>query len=83
MSDKISTPYCELSPAYGRDYKSAAEAKASFIEGKDWTGDYNLGFKYCSVRDFEDGVPVLLRYNKLKSVVSFKVGSKAKVGRWD
>lgn len=83
MSDKITISYCELTPAYGRDYKSQVEAKEAFIEGKDWNGDYQLGFQLCSIRDFADGVPVLLRYNKLKSVVSFKVGSKQKIGRWE
>lgn len=82
MSNKITTPYCELSPAYGRDYKTQTEAKTAFNEGKDWAGDFNLGFKTCSIRDFEDGTPVLLRYNKLKSVVSLKVGQKEKLGRW-
>jgi hypothetical protein len=82
MTDKITKPYCELSPAYGRDYKTQTEAKEGFNEGKDWEGDYSLGFKLCSIRDFADGTPVLLRYNKLKNVVSIKVGAKEKLGRW-
>jgi hypothetical protein len=37
--------YYELTPAYGRDYKSRSEVVAAFNEGKDFDGDYQLGFK--------------------------------------
>lgn len=57
-----------LLPAYGRDYKSAKEAKAAYIQGSDFilndiTSPWNG--KYCSCRDFE-GQEVKLRYNKMK-----------------
>jgi hypothetical protein len=53
-------------PAYGRDYKTAKEAKEAFLSGKDfilkditsrWDG------KPCSCRDFR-GEIVEVRYNK-------------------
>lgn len=66
--NKITTNYCELQPAYGRDCKTKAEAEQAFREGKDWEGDYSLGFKLCSIRDFENGVKVNLRYSKATKV---------------
>lgn len=53
-----------LTPAYGRDYSSAAKAKEAYHNGSDWilndiTSPWNG--KYCSCRDF-DGVQVMLRY---------------------
>ena len=60
-----------LTPAYGRDYKNQKSVILDYKSGKDfilrditspWDG------KPCSNRDFE-GEKVVLRYNKLKSVV--------------
>ena len=64
----INMKYCELQPAYGRDYKNKKECEAAFRAGQDFLGDYRLGFKSCSVKDFEKGVPVLLRYKRNSSV---------------
>jgi hypothetical protein len=68
--------YYELSPAYGRDYKTAKEVKAAFEAGKDFVGDYNLRFALCSIRDFKPGDTVNLRYKKNRSVVPYKVTAK-------
>lgn len=60
----ISEDYMELCPAYGRDYTNRAAAKADFLAGKDFKGDYTVGFAYCSCRDFAPGTKVNVRYNK-------------------
>lgn len=58
-----------VTPAYGRDYKSAKSAKADWKEGKDfivqdffspWDG------KPCSIRDTKE--KVFIRYDKLRKV---------------
>ncbi len=66
----ISENYLELTPAYGRDYKNAALAKAAFMNGSDFILA-SVGFRgtYCSVRDFEPGTKVNIRYAKLAKVV--------------
>ena len=65
--------YCELIPAYGRDYKKKADVEKDFRDGKDFEGDYSLGFKLCSVRDFAPGTKVLLRYKKHTAVTTVTV----------
>ncbi len=69
----------ELSPAYGRDYKNAKEAKEAFLAGKDWEGDYQLNFQICGKSDFQPGDTVLLRYKRLTQVASLKVPAKVPV----
>lgn len=63
-----------LTPAYGRDYKSAKAVIADYEGGKDfilnditsqWDG------KYCSIRDFPEEV-IQLRYNKYRKVTTYK-----------
>ena len=39
-----------LTPAYGREYKTKAEALAAWEEGKDFK---IVNGPYCSIRDFE------------------------------
>ena len=65
-----------LTPAYGRDYKSAKEVEDDFRQGKDfifhdpssrWDG------KYCSIRDFKTGDIVELRYKKLTKGTMVKI----------
>ncbi len=68
--------YYELQPAYGRDYKNGKAAIADFVSGKDWMGDYQMGFAYCSIRDFKPGDTVDLRYSRLKKVIPLKVSEK-------
>ena len=56
----------ELTPAYGRDYKSKAQACTDFKAGKDFklarTG------QLCSIRDFVPGCTVIIRYGRLMKV---------------
>ena len=60
-----------LTPAYGRDYRSAKAVTDDFLAGKDfilhdlqsrWDG------KPCSIRDLTPGTQVELRYAKLRRV---------------
>ena len=65
-----------LTPAYGRDYKSAAEALKAYKDGKDFvlndvTSRWNGA--YCSVRDNLPG-PIFLRYNKLQDIIEVPHG---------
>lgn len=56
-------------PAYGRDYKTAIEAKASWNAGKDWIiADMSSPWngKPISKRDFPKGTSVTLRFGKLR-----------------
>jgi hypothetical protein len=61
-----------LSPAYGRDYKSAKEVKAALTEGKDFMANHFTGSAYCSLRDLADGEHSV-RYKRLTQVVIVKV----------
>jgi glutamine amidotransferase-like uncharacterized protein len=58
-----------VSPAYGRDYKSASAARLDFEAGKDF--EIHTLFRsgtYCSIRDFAKGTRVHIRYNKQQKV---------------
>lgn len=71
-----------LSPAYGRDYKSAKEVKAALLGGKDFrieTIGPNAG-RYCSLRDFPVGQVLNVRYRGLSQVLSITVTSEMKNG---
>ncbi len=62
-----------LTPAYGRDYKSAKAAKADWDGGKDFV--YNdmmspFNGKYCSKSDLTGSHQ--LRYDKLRKVTIVK-----------
>jgi hypothetical protein len=69
----ITHDWTELSPAYGRDYKTQKDVKSAFLDGKDFEGDMTTDFRLCSVRDFAPGVRVLLRYRALSMVTSVQV----------
>lgn len=71
--EKITQSYMELIPAYGRNYKTKKEVEQAFLEGKDFEGDMTIGFKLCSVRDFQSGVKVNLRYKNQTMVTVVKV----------
>lgn len=64
----------ELTPAYGRDYKSKSEACEAFKSGKDFklarTG------QFCSIRDFEPGCTVIIRYGQLRKVCTLAISTK-------
>jgi hypothetical protein len=70
---KINTNWIELTPAYGRDYPTKKLVEADFRQGKDFEGDFTLGFKLCSIRDFAPGTKVLLRYKRAQMVTSVTV----------
>ena len=56
-------------PAYGRDYKSAKDAKAAWQAGKDFqiaTIGPDDG-RYCNVDDMK-GQPVMIRYKRLTMI---------------
>jgi hypothetical protein len=75
--EKITERYVVVSPAYGRDYKSASAAKADFLEGKDFKLEsITIHGMYCSVRDFAPGVPVEVRYARLTKAVIVEVPSE-------
>jgi hypothetical protein len=65
--------YYELQPAYGRDYKSAAEVKRAWQEGKDFLGDHQLGFKPVNLADIPKPCTVMLRYLHNTRVTSIPV----------
>jgi hypothetical protein len=54
--------YGVCTPAYGRDYTSAAKAKAGFLSGVDWILNNQMTTTPCSVRDFKPGQRVQIRY---------------------
>jgi hypothetical protein len=59
-----------LTPAYGRDYKSLAAAKADLLEGKDFVLNDIMSphdGRLCSARDFP-GHTVQVRYNRKTKV---------------
>jgi hypothetical protein len=63
-----------LTPARGRDYKSAKEAVKDFEDCKDFImNDVIKGFGLCSISDFPAGTEITLRYNKLRNVKVIKV----------
>lgn len=65
----ITQNYFTVSPTYGRDYKSKAEAERAFRSSKDFQMQSVVsGFagSYCSVRDFAPGIKVKVRYGKMQ-----------------
>ena len=60
-------------PAYGRDVKSAKDAKASFLSGDDWLLLTYNGEGYASVRDFQAGDSVQLRYDRKRKTTVVKI----------
>ena len=65
--------YYELAPAYGRDYTTASAAKAAWNAGKDWTGDYQTGFRPINKPQIEIGSTVVLRFSQSRKFVSVVV----------
>lgn len=47
-------------PAYGRDYKTADEARAAWLAGKDFVCSFSG--RYFSVRDVEPSTIVMIYY---------------------
>ena len=65
--------YHTVTPAYGRDYKSAAAAILDFKQGKDFDYQGFDGRGYCSVRDFKCGDKINIRYGNLRKVTVYNV----------
>lgn len=66
----ITQSYRTITPAYGRDYKSAKAAGADFLAGKDFILQPEM--KLISVSDFTTGVFVNIRYKRMKMVTVVK-----------
>jgi hypothetical protein len=64
--------YGTLTPAYGRDYKTGADAVAAWNDGKDFKiNNPEMRGVYCSVRDTAKepaGHKMQIRWNKLQCV---------------
>ena len=60
-----------LTPAYGRDYKSAKEVRADLNAGKDF--QVQPSGQYCSLRDFPAGTQLICRYRGLRQLCVVKV----------
>lgn len=65
--------YYELTPAYGKDYKTKAEVTQAWKDGKDFQGDFQLGFKPVNVKDIPKPCTVMLRYKRNTMVTSVQV----------
>lgn len=63
----------ELQPSYGRDYKNKADVEAAFRAGKDFDGDFQLGFKPINIEAFAPGSVCMLRYASNTKVHVVKV----------
>lgn len=65
-----------LTPAYGRDYTSAAAARADFDAGKDFIlNEYGHRYdgKPINKEQIPQGTNVKIRYAQLRKAVGFKV----------
>lgn len=65
-----------LTPAYGRDYKSAKAVKEAFNDNKDFV--FNLAYhvdngRVVNKEQIPAGTRVVLRYNKFRSVTTVTV----------
>lgn len=59
-----------LTPAYGRDYKTAKAAKADFNDNKDFVvADlFSGGGRYANKQDLPKGTRVTLRFDGMRKV---------------
>lgn len=67
------TGYQTVTPAYGRDYRSKAEAIAAFESGADFVLQSYNGSGYVSRADFAPGATANIRYSQLRKVAVYKV----------
>lgn len=58
-----------VTPAYGRDYKSAAAAIVDWKSGKDFLAQPQG--QYCSIQDFPDSA-VTIRYAQMRKVTVYR-----------
>lgn len=77
------TKYLNVTPAYGRDYKTAKAVKADWEAGKDfvitdvfskWDGSY------VNKDDAEAGTVIMVRYNNLRSITRIVMPGNKKGG---
>jgi hypothetical protein len=84
MSKKRNPPLpSTVVPAYGRDYKTAKEAKEAWLAGKDWkVADYFSPWdgKPISIRDFPTGTAVTLRFNRMTKTARVTTPAKTNPG---
>ena len=66
----FSKTHFTLTPAYGKDYKSSKAVVEGFEEGKDFI--IQPEGQYCSIRDFNVGDTIHLRYNKMERIHVYK-----------
>jgi hypothetical protein len=71
MSDKLFKG--TLTPAHGRDYKSAKDAIADFNAGKDFVLNTHLGSTYCSKTDFAPGANLVIRYKRNTKLCTYYI----------
>ena len=66
------TEFIEVTPAYGKDYKNAKDAKADWNGGKDFV-DTRTG-RYMSKRDADadPNLSVMIRYGQNRKLTSTK-----------
>lgn len=58
----------ELTPAYGRDYKTKKAVVDAFNANLDFDGDYTTGFQLINKEQIPVGTAVLLRYKGNRAV---------------
>jgi hypothetical protein len=66
--------YIILSPAHGRDYKSAKAAKADFDMGRDFCVESIFSGGWHANKTQLAGYTCEIRYNQFRSLVVVKVG---------
>ena len=71
--------YHTLTPAYGRDYNSKASAEEDLRSGKDFVIHAPQGTTYCSVRDFNEGDTLNVRYKQQRNIASFTLKEDGKL----
>ena len=63
-----------IKAAYGRRYKTKAEAEKDWLDGRDFfmVADQNgpARYSYCSIRDFSPGDQIELRYGMFDEKVT-------------
>ncbi len=66
--------YMTLIPAYGRDYKTAKDAKAAFEANKDFmvTSGIDDG-RYINREQIEPGTTVNIRFKQLRNIAQVKL----------
>ena len=68
-----------LTPAYGRDYKSAEEVRSAFFERRDFViADVSCRWNgsYANINDLKDYDSVSIRYDKLRRVTIIYLNSR-------